>query len=501
MRSDPGMTPLIHSRGPALGLGLAAAAAVFGVLLGGAAVFMGIQQAPPPPASVVLPGPIGVPEAPAPAVDPACEQTCPQGQTLVEAVAATRETVVTLRSKDTVGAGVVVDETGLVLTNFHVIAGEIRDPSRRVLGTSTTSDNGVVRARFADGRELPAVLLVADRDQDIALLHLRPADSAERFKSVRLGRSSALAVGEGVFSVGTPLGLDHSVSQGIVAALGRTHILRSKQTPLIQLDASINVGNSGGPLFNLRGELVGVTTATIERAQGIAFAIPVDHVVALLKALKQGELARSGQIGVEVDSLAPVGDDAELLGYRNGLVLKHVFADQPAAQAGLQAGDIIVEARGQRFDAYGGGEAARVRLAREFVQMVRGLIPGETLPLTVLRGKQRLPVSVVVAAAPADRQVLIDADELLGLQLETKGERLVVVGLRPLAPITHWRGSSRLVGANIAQIAGVRVQGMAELRTVLTELRQLGRQGTVALTFRLKNGRELPIADFPVSTP
>jgi serine protease Do len=291
------------------------------------------------------------------------------------------------------------------------------------------------------------------------------------------------------------------VSQGIVAAIGRTHILRSKQTPLIQLDASINVGNSGGPLFNLRGELVGVTTATIERAQGIAFAIPVDHVLALLRALKQGELARSGQIGVEVDSLAPVGEDAELLGYRNGLVLEQVFPGQPAALAGLRAGDIIVEARGQRFDAYGGGEAARVRLAREFVQMVRGLIPGETLPLTVLRDKQRLPVAVVVAAAPADRQVLIDADELLGLQLEEKDERPRVVGLRPLAPITRWRGGERLIGANIAQIAGVRVQSMAELRSVLTELRQLGRQGTVALTFRLKNGRELPIADFPVSTP
>jgi S1-C subfamily serine protease len=495
----------IHSRGPALGLGLAAAAAVFGVLLGGAAVLMGIHQQVPATATAVVPGLVELPDLPTPApasdAGAACEQTCPQGQTLVEAVAATRETVVTLRSKDTVGAGVVVDDSGLVLTNFHVIAGEIRDPTRRALGAATPNDNGVVRARFADGRELPAVLLLADRDQDIALLHLRPADNAERFKAVRLGRSSALAVGEGVFSVGTPLGLDHSVSQGIVAALGRTHILRSKQTPLIQLDASINVGNSGGPLFNLRGELVGVTTATIERAQGIAFAIPVDHVFALLRALKQGELARSGQIGVEVDARAPVGDEAELLGYRNGLVLQQVFADQPAAKAGLRAGDIIVEARGQRFDAYGGGEAARVRLAREFVQMVRGLIPGETLPLTVLRGKERLPATLVVAAAPADRQVFIDADELLGLQLEAKDDRPVVVGLRPLAPITHWRGGERLLGANIAQIAGVRVQSMTELRTVLTELRQLGRQGMVAITFALGDGHELSIADFPVSPP
>ncbi len=483
-------------------LWLAAGAAVFGVLLGGVAVFMGMREAPPPPPPVVSPL-AELPELPVQApLEDSCEGSCARGGSLVEAVAATRPMVVTLRSKDTIGAGVVVDETGLVLTNFHVIAGEIRDPSRRVLSASGTPEvTGDVQARFADGRELPALLLVADRDQDIALLHLRPADSAERFAAARLGRSSALQVGEEVFSVGTPLGLDHSVSQGIVAALGRTHILRNKQTPLIQLDASINVGNSGGPLFNLRGDLVGITTATVERAQGIAFAIPVDHIFALLRALKQGELARSGQIGVEVDSRIAVSEAAAALGYRNGLVLQQVFPGQPAAQAGLQAGDIIVEARGQRFDAYGAGEVARARLAREFVTMVRGLIPGETLPLTVLRGETRLPVTLVVAAAPADRQVYIDAEELLGLHLDEKQEQPTVAELRPLAPITHWRGREQLLRARISQIAGVRVQGMADLRTVLAELRQLGREGTVAITFALRDGRELPIADFPVSPP
>lgn len=482
---------------------LAAGAAVFGVLLGGLAVFLGMQERPPVPAPVVAPAPV-LPELPeqAPAEE-RCITGCAEGTTgsLADAVALTREMVVTLRSKDTIGAGVVVDETGLVLTNFHVIAGEIRDGSRRVLSASGTPDVGALRARFADGRELPAVLLVADRDQDIALLHLRPADSAERFAAARLGRSSALRVGESVFSVGTPLGLEHSVSQGIVAALGRTHILRNKQTPLIQLDASINVGNSGGPLFNLRGDLVGITTATVERAQGIAFAIPVDHIYALLRALKQGELTRSGQIGVEVDSRIAVSEAAAALGYRNGLVLQQVFPGQPAAQAGLLAGDIIVEARGQRFDAYGAGELARARLAREFVQMVRGLIPGETLALTVLRDQTRLPVTLVVAAAPADRQVFIDAEELLGVLLAEKDPQPTVQELRPLAPITHWRGREQLLGARISQIAGVRVQSINDLRSVLAELRQLGREGTVAISFTLKDGRELPIADFPVSPP
>ena len=182
-------------------------------------------------------------------------------------------------------------------------------------------------------------------------------------------------------------------------------------------------------------------------------------------------------------------------------MLQQVFPGQPAAQAGLRAGDIVVEARGQRFDAYGAGEAARVRLAREFVAMVRSLIPGETLPLTVLRGEARLPVTLVVAAAPPDRQVYIDAEELLGLQLDENDEHPTVAGLRALAPITHWRGREQLLRARIAQIAGVRVQTMSDLRTVLGELRQLGRQGMVAITFALHDGRELPIVDFPVSTP
>lgn len=481
-------------------LWLAAGAAVVGVLFGGAAVFLGLQQPMQAPVVAAAPDPLAqLPELPA--TSAAVEATPTRsGDALIEAVAATRAVVVTLRGKDTIGAGVVVDDSGLVLTNFHVVASEIRDPAHRVLTrTAEPLEEWSVRARFADGRELPAALLIADRDQDIALLRLQPADSAERFAAARLGRSASLRVGEGVFAVGTPLGLDHSVSQGIVAALGRTGILRSRQTPLIQLDAAINVGNSGGPLFNLRGELVGITTATAERAQGIGFAIPVDHIFALLRALREGALARSGQIGVEVDPRVPIGDAATNLGYANGLVLQQVFAEQPAARAGLMVGDIIVEARGQRFDRHGAGEDARIRLAAEFVQMVRGLIPGESLPLTVLRGEAKLPVVIEVAAAPEDRQVFIDAEELLGLHVEAKAGRPVVASLRPLSPITRWRGWERLVGARIAMIAGMKVDDMAAMRQVLAQLRQVGRSGTVAITFALKDGQDLAVSDFPVS--
>jgi S1-C subfamily serine protease len=484
-------------------LWLAAGAAVFGVLLGGAAVFLGMQEAPAP-APVTEAAPLAhLPELPmqVPAVE-SCEGSCPRGLSLVDAVAATRDMVVTLRSKETIGAGVVVDETGLVLTNFHVIAGEIRDPSHRVLSASGTPEiTGAVRARFADGRELPAVLLIADRDQDIALLQLRPADSAERFKAARLGRSSGLQVGEGVFSVGTPLGLDHSVSQGIVAALGRTHILRNKQTPLIQLDASINVGNSGGPLFNLRGDLVGITTATIERAQGIAFAIPVDHIFALMRALKQGELARSGQIGVEVDSRIAVSEAAVALGYRNGLVLQQVFPGSRRRRRvcrrrhhrrGPRAA--LRRLRGRR----GGAGPARARIRAD------GPRPDPRRDAGADGAARRDAAARDAGGRGGARRTARCSStrrSCSGLHLDEKNEQPTVGELRALAPITHWRGREQLLRARITQIAGVRVHGMNELRTVLAELRQLGREGTVAITFALKDGRELPIADFPVSPP
>jgi hypothetical protein len=117
----------------------------------------------------------------------------------------------------------------------------------------------------------------------------------------------------------------------------------------------------------------------------------------------------------------------------------------------------------------------------------------------VLRGAAKLPVVIEVAAAPEDRQVFIDAEELLGLHVEAKAGRPVVASLRPLSPITRWRGWERLVGARIATIAGMKVDDMAAMRQVLAQLRQVGRSGTVAITFALKDGQDLAVSDYPVS--
>mgnify|MGYP002777808892 CR=1 FL=1 len=501
------MTPVDHEPAPRRDRGeplwVAAGAAVLGVLLGGAAVFVGLRGAPATePVSEDRPEP--VPALP-PAEPSACD--CPEpsaalgGPSLVDAVARTRDTVVTLSSPGSLGAGVLVDETGLVLTNYHVVAGQIRDPNRRVL-TSTGEPAPLsepVRARFVDGRELPAELLVADRDRDIALLRLRPADSAERFRFAVRGRSRDLKVGEAVFAVGTPLGLEHSVASGVVSAIGRTNLLRSRQTPLIQLDAAINLGNSGGPLFNLHGQVVGITTATLERAQGIAFAIPIDYIDALLDALRAGQAARSGQVGAEVVPSAELAEGARALGYTSGLQVGKVLEGRPAAAAGLRPGDVIVEAQGQRFDAFGTGPAAQQRLAEHFVQTVRGLLPGEVLQVTVVRGAERLALSIPVAAAPPDQQVLIDADALLGLRLDEERPEPVVKALRPDAPIARWRGRELLLGARLTELAGIPVKTRGDLGPLLSELRQIGRFASVQVGFVLSDGHALHVRDFPVS--
>ncbi len=415
--------------------------------------------------------------------------------TLADAIASTRDTVVSLRGDNgLLGTGVIVDASGLVLTNFHVVAPQLRGRSDG-LGREVA-----LTVRFANGRELPALLLIGDREQDIAVLRLKPADTAETFPMAHLGRSADLAVGASIFVIGTPLGLEHSVSSGIVAALDRSHILANHRLSLIQIDASINFGSSGGPLFNLAGELVGITTAMAERAQGIGFAIPIDHIRALLRAFSEGGVRRSGQVGIEADHKIDLSEAAYALGYRNGVVVKEVYPGLPAEAAGIRPGDILVEVRGRRFDAFGEGPRARIRFAQNFVDIVRAAVPGEELEVTVIRGDQRLELPLEIAAASPDLQVFVDAEDLLGLQLGERGRR--IVGIHPGSEIEAWRNAKRLEGAQITEIIGRPVRTRSELGEALVDLRrlvQLGQVGTVAVGFKLADGASILVQDFPIA--
>ena len=313
-------------------LWVATGSAVVGVLIGGAAVYYGRMQAPPPAPVVLAPQPEPQPEpeaelAGAAQADPLLLP--PAQGSLVDAVAKTRDSVVNLETEHGRGAGVIVDPHGIVLTNYHVIAEALAPaPPVRVgpqgnlqirFRARDRNEPPPLGARFANDRRVKAEVIVADPEHDLAVLRLRPEREDETFSSARLGHSANLAVGQDVFAVGNPFGLQHTVSRGIVSALDRTNVLDSnEQLSLIQLDASINLGNSGGPLFNLSGELVGIVTARRQQAVGIAFALPIDHVRGFLRAAGDPEGTRSGMIGVELELEELVPEAVRDLGFAGG---------------------------------------------------------------------------------------------------------------------------------------------------------------------------------------
>lgn len=477
---------------------MAAGAALAGVLLGGAAMYLGLRY-PSVPAKTPMVGagvtgggsvpapldPAPAEAVPAPAVDTREHPPSSPGD-LVSAVAATRDCVVNLtaraRNAEVIGAGVIVDPDGVLLTNYHVIADALRAAAQR--SRSGRDGGGSVIARFEDGRELPSTVLIADAAEDLAVLKLRPADTAERFHACSLGNSAELKVGQEVFAIGNPFGLPHTVSAGIVSALNRTDVLDNRRLPVIQLDASINVGNSGGPLFDLAGQLVGVTTARAPRAQGIAFAIPIDHIQAFLR-VASGRAARTGRIGVQLGNRVDARK-LETAGYQTGVLLSEVDGDGAAARAGLQSGDVIVEVRGRRFDG-----VARPRT--DFAQTVRALFPGEVLQLAAVRGEEVVRVDVEVEAEAPEkihRRASALALELLGLVLDPDSEVPVIASTKNRG--ARSKAAASLAGSRIVALMGIKIETMADLRDRLESLYKLTEGAPVSTFIRLRrpDGRD-----------
>lgn len=426
---------------------LAASAGLAGVVLGAVAVMLAQASRPPAPAPTPAPAPAGAPPAP----------------TLADAVANTRGQVVSLRTPTRAGAGVIVDPAGWVVTNMHVVGDAM--PSRG-------AEAPAVRARFANGREVAAVVVVADRDEDLAVLRLA-GDEGEVFEAATLGESSRLRVGEAVFAIGNPNGLSHSVASGIVAALDRTGV-NGASAPLVQLDAAINVGNSGGPLFTLDGRLVGIVAARDRAAEGIAFALPVDHVRGFLRAITDEGGRRSGALGIQLGLDRDVPQSVGALGYQTGLVVAHVIEGGAAEKAGMREGDVLVEVRGARLDAMSSA-SDRVALARWFVDSVRATYPGEQLELAFVRDGKIERARVELGAASERDQTFIDAEVLLGVHLDHDAKQPTITG--PVDARGLGRYGHGLDGGVILGLLGRDTGDLAALGVVLGELRGVLRSG------------------------
>ena len=225
------------------------------------------------------------------------------------------------------GSGVIVSESGYLLTNIHVIRG---------------ADEVVVQLQ--DGRETQATLVGVDEENDLAVLHIK----AEKLTAIRIGAPRNAQVGDVVLAIGNPFGMGQTVTQGIISATGRHGLGISTLENFIQTDAAINPGNSGGALIDAQGNLLGINTAILDRLgnsslDGVGLAVPADTALLSLKDIvEMGKVVR-GWLGVEAQPVTPLIAQQLNLQAINGVVVTAIFNNGPAHKAGLTPGDIILK--------------------------------------------------------------------------------------------------------------------------------------------------------------
>ncbi len=278
------------------------------------------------------------------------------------------------RVQRALGSGVIVDESGHIITNNHVIA------------NATT-----IKVQLADGRSGVAKVVGRDPDTDLALLSIQ----LQKLPVMRLGRSDRLQVGDEVLAIGNPLGLQQTVTHGIVSAIDRKQLGVATFENFIQTDAAINEGNSGGALINAAGELVGINTAVIAKnmdstgVEGIGFAIPVNLARGVMRdIIAHGHVVR-GWSGIITDDFS--NEQAAHYGLaRGGVVITRLYPNGPAAQAGLHAGDILLAIDGHDLHS-----------AQDAMAQLASHKPGGSVQLRVQRGLKVQEVQCQVVERPS----------------------------------------------------------------------------------------------------
>ncbi len=271
------------------------------------------------------------------------------------------------------GSGFIISSDGYILTNNHVVQG---------------ADE--IRVKLSDRREFTAKLIGADNRTDIALLKVE----ANNLPQVKIGKINTLKVGEWVMAIGSPFGFDHSVTAGIVSAKGRSLGAESNYVPFIQTDVAINPGNSGGPLFNLEGEVIGINSQILTRSggfMGLSFAIPIDVAMSVAEQIKATGKVQRAWLGIMIQEVSK--DLAESFGLEKpeGALIARILKNSPAADSGLQVGDIVLTVNGQM-----------IQHSADLPHIVGMLKPGSEINMQLIRAGKEQNIVVKTGVLPND---------------------------------------------------------------------------------------------------
>jgi len=274
------------------------------------------------------------------------------------------------------GAGVIIDGVnGYIVTNSHVVK---------------KAEN--IQVTLHDETEFVGRVLGADEETDLAVIKV---DTDKPLPQVNLGDSSRVRVGQLVVAIGNPYGLHDTFSLGVVSGLNRENINISRYEDFIQTDASINPGNSGGPLLNVQGEVIGINTAIINYAQSIGFAIPSNVVKNVSRQIIEVGKVRRGWLGVGIDFIPKNVAARENIDVKEGVLVNSVFENQPAFQAGIKVGDIIMKIGGTPVNSPGG-----------MIRLVGNISPGQSVQVDILRQGERKSLSVKLGRRVDPREQL-----------------------------------------------------------------------------------------------
>ena len=341
--------------------------------------------------------------------------------------------------RTSLGSGVIIRADGTLITNEHVI---VHASNIRVL--------------LADKREFSARLAGADSDSDLAVLRV---ETDETLPIVTMAADDRILIGETVIAIGNPYGLSHTVTTGVVSAVGRT--IQAKDLvyhDFIQTDASINPGNSGGPLMNVEGRLIGINTAIHNDAEGIGFAIPIHRVRNIVEQILEHGGVQPPWVGIQVQNLTP--EIAFHFGVESGagVLVSSVEETSPAAGAGLERGTIIMRAQGEK-----------IATAAGYARITHGMAAGDRLRLRIRQNGEERDLAIKLSALPTDR---IDtfAWKAMGIKAvdAAGGDGVVVEDVRYRSP-AHEIGIEK--GDRISALGGREVDGGDAFRRRLASFR------------------------------